>query len=71
MTLGKWLKGLHKDTYILLKKRGMCSFIPYDEQYDAWHIDSVDTHYVKDGKWLTYDIPDVFEKVDCYVIWKG
>lgn len=71
MTLGKWLKGLQKDTYILLKKRGMCSFIPYDEQYDDWMIDSLDTHYAKDGKWLTYDIPKEFEKVDCYVIRKG
>ena len=71
MTLGKWLKGLKKDTYILLKKRGMCNFIPYDEQYDDWLIDSLDTHYAKDGKWLTYDIPNEFEKVDCYVIRKG
>lgn len=71
MTLGKWLKGLKRDTYILLKKRGMCNFIPYDEQYDDWMIDSLDTHYAKDGKWLTYDIPKGFEKVDCYVIRKG
>ena len=71
MTLGKWLKGLQKDAYILLKKKGICRFFEYDEAYDDWFIDSVDTHYVEDGKWLSYDIPNEFEKVDCYVIRKG